>query len=480
MLLRNLSILFSLSATLVHAAVFQGNGFKIGEVSPDSVVVWMRLTTQPEANWAGAEFVKPDVPRAEAVGDFDWKIQVPPGRTLADMAGALPGAPGSVRVTLRPETGAPLVGQWVPVDPQRDFTAQVTMRALQPATRYRVSVESRDAQGAAGPTIEGGFATAPKPDTVTPTRFVVVTCGDYPRRDDAENGHKIYRSMLALRPDFFVHTGDVEYFDKADPIANSPDLARFKFNRIFALPFQRTFHLQVPSYFEPDDHDTLKNDCWPGQHFGTLTFDEGARIFREQTPAPAGAHYRTVRWGRDVQFWLTEGREFRSPNNAKDGPEKTIWGREQKAWFFRTVAASDATFRILISPTPIVGPDRGNKGDNHANAAFRTEGDEIRRFLGAQKNLIVVNGDRHWQYESIDPATRVHEFGTGPSSDVHAGGYSPRPGDEAIQKYFRLQGGFVSIEVRRENGSAGAAVMTVRHHNVNGGIEHEVQLRSDG
>lgn len=463
---------------IASAAVFQGNGFKIGEVSPDSAVIWTRLTSRPEANWRGVAFVKPDVPRAEAAGEFDWKIQIPPGRTLADMEGALPGAPGSVRVTLRPDKGAAIAGQWVAVDPQRDFTAQVTVRSLQPATHYRVSVESRDAQGTAGPAIEGGFTTAPLASSTGPVRFVVVTCGDFPRRDDAENGHKIYRSMLAFRPDFFVHTGDVEYFDKADPIANSPELARFKFNRIFALPFQRTFHLQVPSYFECDDHDTLKNDCWPGQHFGTLTFAEGSRIFREQTPAPAGQLYRTVRWGRDVQCWLMEGREFRSPNNAKDGPEKTIWGAEQKAWFFRTVAESDATFRILISPTPIVGPDRGNKGDNHANTAFRTEGDEIRRFLGAQKNMITVNGDRHWQYESIHPETGVHEFGTGPSSDVHAGGFTPRPGDEAIQKYFRLLGGFLSIEVKRENASA--AAMTVRHHNVNGGVEHTTILRSGG
>ena len=74
--------------------------------------------------------------------------------------------------------------------------------------------------------------------------------------------------------------------------------------------------------------------------------------------------HRTIRWGKDLQIWLVEGRDFRSPNTMPDGPGKTIWGKEQKQWFFDTVKASDATFRILLSPTPIVGPDRKNKNDN--------------------------------------------------------------------------------------------------------------------
>lgn len=470
----SLAFAFSWIAATAHAAVFQGNGLMTGEVTANSVVIWTRLTTQPEANWKGAAFVRPNVPKAEASGDFDWHLQLPAGKSLAEMEGALPGAAGAVRVTLRPEKGAAITRDWTPVEPAKDFTRQFKVGSLQPATRYRVTVESRDERGAAGQSIEGSFATAPAANANVPVRFVVVTCADFARRDDAQNGHKIYRTMLALSPEFLVHTGDVEYFDKFEPVANSPELARFKFNRIFALPFPRTFFATVPAFFMNDDHDILKNDCWPGQHYGALTFDEGTRIFREAMPAPTDQLYRTIRWGRDVQVWLMEGRQFRSANTMKDGPDKTIWGRTQKDWLFRTIAASDATFKILISPTPIVGPDRGNKADNHANTGFRTEGDEIRRFIGAQRNMIVVNGDRHWQYESIHPETGVHEFGTGPSSDVHAGGYMPQPGDEKIQKFFRLAGGFLSIDVRR--GKDDRPVMTLRHHNVAGGVEHEVAV----
>jgi alkaline phosphatase D len=53
---------------------------------------------------------------------------------------------------------------------------------------------------------------------------------------------------------------------------------------MFAYGHNRNFHLNVTSYFMKDDHDTLKNDCWPGQTYGDLKWDEGLAIFREQVP----------------------------------------------------------------------------------------------------------------------------------------------------------------------------------------------------
>lgn len=37
-----------------------------------------------------------------------------------------------------------------------------------------------------------------------------------------------------------------------------------------------------------------------------------------------------------------------------DGPDKTIWRTEQKGWFKEGVLTSDAPFKILFSPTPII------------------------------------------------------------------------------------------------------------------------------
>jgi alkaline phosphatase D len=509
-----LPALLTLLPTALSAAVFQGNGIKLGEVTADSAVVWTRLTTSPEANWSGSAFLEPtldgdrskvraatEVARESALSSAaqkaaaksaavitqaelrrivetaDWRTQLPAGRTLADMQGALGGTAGEVRAVLTPTGGGAAIDTgWASVDASRDHTRQFTVRGLRAGIAYRVRVESRGTDGKAGAVVEGAFRTAAPAESTARVSFAVVTCGDYPRRDDPVNGHRIYATMAAMDLDFLVHTGDVEYYDKPDPWATSAELARFKWNRIFALPFQRAFHNRTAAYFTNDDHDLLKNDCWPGQTYGSLTWEQGLAIWSEQTPVSA-LPYRTFRHGRDVQVWVIEGRRYRSANNAPDGPGKTILGAAQKEWLFRTIAASDATFRVLITPTPIVGPDRGNKNDNHANAGFRHEGDEVRRFLGAQRNLVVATGDRHWQYFSADPATGTREFGCGPSSDVHAGGYTPQPGDEAVQKFFRLKGGFLTFTTERP---AAGARLAIRHHAVDGAVVHEAVLSPDG
>jgi alkaline phosphatase D len=201
-----------------------------------------------------------------------------------------------------------------------------------------------------------------------------------------------------------------------------------------------------------------------------MTFADGLRLFREQVPMGDGPTYRTFRWGKDLQVWLVEGRDFRTPNPEPDGPDKSIWGAEQKAWLKRTMLESDATWKVLVSPTPIVGPDRARKRDNHANEAFATEGREIRQWLAANfpDTAFIACGDRHWQYHSIDPATGVHEFSCGPASDEHAAG---SPGFEPdSHRFHRMLGGFLSVSVDRPDG---VPTIAFRFHNVDGAVQHE-------
>jgi alkaline phosphatase/alkaline phosphatase D len=110
-----------------------------------------------------------------------------------------------------------------------------------------------------------------------------------------------------------------------------------------------------------DDHDYRIDDGDNSGEFLPLP-ETGRRVLLEQLPyapadAPAAKTYRTHRVSRDLQIWLPENRFYRSPNSMPDGPNKSIWGEEQKQWLKETLVASDATFKILISPTPMIGPD---------------------------------------------------------------------------------------------------------------------------
>ncbi len=449
--------LLALLVTTVHGESAQATGVKVGEGTPDSAIVWVRFTA------AARRVDSPDI------GKNDPKV-------VADkLQGACPGRAGQVRVRygLKGDLSDAVATDWINVNEKTDFAHAFQLDRLRPATVYHFATETRvPGEAKTFEPLRGRFETAPPTDRQADTTFTVITGQAYKDLDHADGFH-IYPAMQKLRPKFLVPTGDTVYYDNDSPMARTPALARLHWQRMYSLPRHLDFHLNVPAYWEKDDHDTLFNDCWPGRRSAAvapLTFADGLRIYAEQVPQGAKP-YRTFRWGKNLQVWLVEGRDFRSPNTMKDGPEKTIWGAEQKKWLFDTMKASDADWKVLISPTPIVGPDRARgKNDNHANDAFQTEGDEVRSWL--RKNLpdtaFVVCGDRHWQYHSIHPETKVHEFSCGPASDRHAGG---SPGlNKEYHQFHRVKGGFLSV---RAHVVEGKSTITFRFHDVDGKVVHE-------
>ena len=188
-------------------------------------------------------------------------------------------------------------------------------------------------------------------------------------------------------------------------------------------------------------------------------------MFQEQLPVVDPAErepvtYRTHRVSRDLQVWFVEGRDDRSPLDQPDGPRKTIWGAEQKAWLMKTLEESDATFKLLISSTPMVGPDSSSKRDNHTNFnGYRHEGDEFFEWLAesgiTSEEFFIACGDRHWQYHSIRP-DGYEEFSSGALVDANAilgsfpGDANTTDPDGKIQQPFHApeaSGGFLIISV---------------------------------
>ncbi len=441
---------------------FQALGTRIGDVTDTTAIVWTRLTAAPTRNTEGVVIPK----RASGEpkrGKGTSKVDVP----VDQLEGACPGAAGSVR--LRYGTRADLADARATdvavATAENDFICTFPLAGLKPGTVYHYASEIPG--GAAEAAVHGTFETAPAADSTAAVRFCVMTCQGYADRGHPD-GHGIYPAMAALAPQFACLTGDLVYYDSGDPDAVNERLARYHWERMFSLPRLVAFNSNHATYWLKDDHDTLSNDSGPGAAMGDFTFAQGQAIFLQQAPLDrSGPSYRTIRRGRDLQLWFTEGRDFRSRNKIADGPGKTIWGAEQKAWFERTVKESDATWKVLVSPTPLVGPDRKNKRDNHANEGFRHEGDEIRGWLKANAgdNFFVICGDRHWQYHSVHPETGLHEFSAGPASDEHAGG---SPGlDPRYHRFHRVQGGFLAVTAERDGGTSR---ITFEHRDVKGGV----------
>jgi len=459
-------------------APYNAQGERVGEVTDHSAIVHTRLTASPRRNDHGYVFpgARHGTPTKE-LKEMKW----PKGMTIDQLEGECPGKAGKVRVWYG--TDAKLanaqVTPWAQAVAKSDFTHQFKLDGLRSNTVYHYAVDMAASTGTAtrrGAT--GSFRTAPKATDWGTAKFTVITGQDYVCHDIRE-GYRTYQAMKQWAPDFLVSTGDSVYYDTEPPLVTSVPLARYHWHRMYSLPTLVDFFRSSSGYWEKDDHDSFEDDDWstrPPHRVDPMTYQDLAPIFTEQVPMGPKT-YRSFRWGKGLEIWLVEGRDFRSPNSDPDSPQKTIWGKEQKAWLKRTVETSDAQYRVLISPTPIVGPDEpgrdffrfpGGNGDNAINASFGSEGNEIRQWAGKLKNFYEICGDRHWQYHTICPKTGMHEFSCGPVTDTHI--VKAFPADPRYHRFLRFLGGFLSVSLA---GSVDEPTLTFRFHGVDGKVLYE-------
>ncbi len=433
-LLAVLCLLVKIHVTRAEEAdIYLGSGVKVGEMTASTAIVHVRLTAAAQQ----------------------------------DDTGRIPGCEGQARIQYGLQsTGDDQTTTWTAVRAAEDFSTQFLLEQLQPGTRHDYTVDYRRTESS--PTRHSprfSFVTAPAADVRQEVKFQVTTGQDY-------RGEETYRHMAAQEPQFLVSTGDNVYYD-GPPKARDVQGAYDAYQMMYGLPLMKRYFEHIGGYFEKDDHDYRFNDAdrwqqWKAGDGGQrsnkkktepetwLTHEEGIMVFKQVFPM-SDPTYRTFRWGQGVQIWLVEGRDYRSPNAMPDGPEKTLWGPEQLAWLRRTLLASDADWRILISPTPIIGPDRVTKNDNHADPqGFWHEGQAFLDWIKDQQlhNLILVCGDRHWQYESLDlrGGRRIYEYSCGPTCDEHTAKVPPitKSHRGVTQPYAAARGGFLTISYQPE------------------------------
>ncbi len=130
--------LFGLSLSLIQCSnrepldgPYFGNGVRNGWADQNSVVIWTRLTKNPEGNAGGEQFLalsKEEVDSLDENGDKEaiHRAQIPEGLTLEQMIGACPGKEGEVRLTYyateHPENKIRI--PWTKVDPEKNYTKQ--------------------------------------------------------------------------------------------------------------------------------------------------------------------------------------------------------------------------------------------------------------------------------------------------------------------------------------------------------------------
>ncbi|MGB4710012.1 MAG: alkaline phosphatase D family protein [Fuerstiella sp.] len=456
----------------LSADIFHAQGELAGEVTATSVLLQSRLTAipGPVLDESG------DIPGAAGIACFEYSES-------SDFAHSNK-------------------TDWLKAEANRDFIVRALLTNLKAGQRYyyRLLFGANEAETSVGPTRQ--FRTLSAVDSEDRLTFCMGSCQNYAffmygkkgegsgvSDEDKRLGYPSYKAMAELKPDFFIGTGDIVYYDHpARTAAKTLPELRKKWHEQARFPRLVEFFGNTATFWSKDDHDFRFNDADLGGDTLPLP-TTGIDIFREQMPIhPANDSqtptYRTHRVHKHLQLWFVEGRDYRSPNRMDDGPGKTIWGAEQREWLQRTLLASDATWKIIITPTPMVGPDSKNKKDNHTNLkGFRHEANSFFEWMNVHKlhNIMTFCGDRHWQYHSIHPAG-MEEFSCGALNDENAISGS-RPGTPnstdpqgLIQQPFiypEPTGGFLHVAV--DSSSGRSPKLKIEFVDDHGKVQHTVE-----
>ncbi len=268
---------------------------------------------------------------------------------------------------------------YVDVLPESDFTGKLLLEDLPPGQDifYRVRFQNLSSPAIVGEPQVGRFRTAPAHRKNVSFIWSGDTAGCGWGIDLARGGMRTYATMLANRPDFFIHSGDIVYADS--PIAAqhklpngemwrnvvteekskvAETLAEFRGNYKYNLldANLRAFNAEVPIFAQWDDHE-VTDDWIPG---GTIRHGDGyreksllnliargSRAFHEflpmrQTQAEAGRIYRKISYGPLLDVFMLDMRSYRGANAselASYGPDAHLLGPTQLAWLETRIGA---------------------------------------------------------------------------------------------------------------------------------------------
>lgn len=338
----------------------------------------------------------------------------------------------TLHVWLRAAAGGAVSHAAVDVQAAHDFAGKLRFYGLRPGTEYQYAVRfGGDDEVPRHDPASGSFRTAPVPSVAQPVRFAWggTLAGQNVCRDSQE-GLPIFHVLNQSRWDFFLAVGDMIHADQAcEPIGKfgnqqvrlavgaATAKADFWVHWKYAREDQafRDFLATTPYFPVWDDHEVVEGlgplqgmpqskPYKPGKHLLPIGLD----AFIDYNPVSIGGEtplrlYRNVRWGRHVELFLLDPRQYRDANAAEDSVErpKTMLGREQATWLKAKLKASDATWKFIVTGVPVssrVGGGTEEAADGWAKGdlrgGFERELTELLEFIKSERiaNAVWLSG----------------------------------------------------------------------------------------
>jgi alkaline phosphatase D len=300
---------------------------------------------------------------------------------------------------------------------------------------YRFSTRTTDSP-------VGRFRTALPPDSRQPVRFAFFSCQDWTH--GFYNAHAV---MAREDVDFVVNLGDYVYAEtyhsraggtgvRDDRIGRAYDgpadivpflrqartLAHYraKYNLYRGDADLRRMHAAFPMVSIWDDHEVVDNYAGAPRDGGLPDFRRYSRarraaayraFFEHMPVSPRGARsriYRSLRFGRTVELFLTDQRQYRDDQPCGDGivPPCAGWdrprdllGRRQMRWLKGALERSPAAWKVManqvtIMPTRVLG---GALFTYDTWQGYPREREELLAHIADRRirDVVFVTGDIH-------------------------------------------------------------------------------------
>lgn len=293
--------------------------------------------------------------------------------------------PAAVRVEYGPFASLGRSSEAVRAQPASDFAVKVDLSGLRPGSRYyyRMTGESGARKTS---TLVGSFITAPAPPEIAEVSFV--WGGDTSERFQP---FLIYDVMRGRQPDFFLFLGDTVYAD-IDGKAQTLEDYRAAYRRNRDDESFRRFARATSIYAIWDDHEVFNNFDRTEPRLPT-----GRQAFLEYWPLRQDASepdrlYRSFRWGRLLELFILDTRQYRSPSTDRDGAQKTMLGAAQKEWLKRGLAGSAAPFKVIATSVTLKYHGRDSW------EGYKTERGEIFDFIVRNniRGVVFLAADVHY------------------------------------------------------------------------------------
>jgi alkaline phosphatase D len=365
-----------------------------------------------------------------AIAQAPGEILVTVGDVTATTANLWVAAPAGRRVEVAIDPGGIPAAVPTPLPRAAGEPLVHRLHALQPGTRVRYRVT------AANETVHGEFVTAPPPDALAPVRLA--WSGDIGSRGHCRTaaGWSILDAVARRQPDVFVFVGDTIYADHrcwgdaipgADFVARTPEQFRAKHHYNRADPAMQRLLRATSVVAIWDDHDVRGNFSGPAEPLTPIGL-AAFLAYWPLTPPPADPTrlYRALRWGRHLELFILDTRQYRTPNRVRDGSAKSMLGAAQRRWLVDAVATSTATWKVIVSSVPLSIPKGWPFGDSWARRSvlgyetgFASERDAVFRQLAAHgvDRVVALVADVHYgafmSHRPL-PGFEVHELIAGP------------------------------------------------------------------